>query len=178
MFEQKNINLSNLLSFSRIFLAIPIFFYLAEQKNNLALIVIAFAFITDFLDGYFARHFNQVTELGKILDPLADKICTLAGFLALSVYQSFPVWIALLIIGRDVVISIASIYFIGRKKIVLSSNRIGKITVFVIALYACVYIFRWYTIAMFFHYLVIILILISVINYGIVFINELKRDSV
>ena len=178
MFDQKNINLSNLLSISRIFLAVPIFFYLAEQKNDLALIVIAIAFITDFLDGYFARHFNQITELGKILDPLADKICTAAGILALYIYQSFPLWLALLIIGRDVVISIASLYFIGRKKIVLSSNRIGKITVFVIALYACIYIFRWYTIAMFIHYLVIILVLISIINYGIVFRNELKRDSV
>jgi len=178
MFDQKNINVSNLLSISRIFLAIPIFFYLAAQKNDLALIVIAIAFITDFLDGYFARYFNQITELGKILDPLADKICTTAGILALYFYQSFPLWLTLLIIGRDVVISIASLYFIGRKKMVLSSNRIGKTTVFVIALYACVYIFRWYTIAMFFHYIVIVLVLISIINYGIVFRNELKRDSV
>lgn len=173
---KKMFNISNLLSFLRIFLAIPIYYLLATEQNMIALMVISAAFVTDFLDGYFARRLNQITEMGKVLDPFADKACTTAGFIALYLYQDFPLWLALVIILRDLIILLASLYFLNRKKIVLPSNRIGKITVFFITLYAIVYILNWHAVGQYLYYLVIPLILISMLNYAKVFFNELKTD--
>jgi cardiolipin synthase len=177
MMDKSNyLNLSNSLSFLRIFLAIPIYIYLAAGENGFALVFIMVAVITDFLDGYFARRNNQITDVGKILDPLADKVCTISGFVALYQFQNFPVWLAWLIIGRDLMILTASFYFIRKTKIVLSSNRVGKITVFLIALYAIVYILKLYTIAIYLYYIVIIFIFLSLLNYSKVFLTELKSD--
>lgn len=157
-------------------MAVPIYLYLAAEENIFALAFIVIAVVTDFLDGYFARRNNEVTDVGKILDPLADKVCTISGFVALYQFQNFPMWIAWLIIGRDLLILIASFYFMRKTKIILSSNRIGKITVFLIALYAVIYILRLYTMAAYMYYLVIIFILLSLINYSKVFLTELKSD--
>ena len=168
------VNISNSLSFFRIFLAFPIYYLLAAGENIAALAVIAVAFATDFLDGYFARRFNQITEAGKILDPLADKVCTTTGFIALYLYQGFPLWLAAAIIGRDLIILIASLYFLNRKKVVLPSNRIGKITVFFISFYAVVYILRWDVLQVYLYYLVIFFVLLSILNYGKVFLTELR----
>ena len=173
---EKLFTISNLLSFIRIFLAIPIYYCLASGQKTAALIVIGAAFISDFLDGYFARRFNQITEAGKILDPFADKICTTTGFIALHIYQGFPLWLALLIIGRDLIIMLASLYYMGRKKFVLPSNRIGKITVFLISALAILYIFKLYVITTFLYYLVIVFVLLSIFNYAKVFLSELKGD--
>ena len=176
MEKKYNINLSNSLSFIRILLAVPIYYYLAAGKNHPALMVITIAFITDFLDGYFARRFNQITDAGKVLDPLADKICTISGFIALYQYQNFPLWLAILIIARDLLILLASLYFIRKTNIVLSSNRIGKITVFLITVYAMIFILRLDFIAGYLYYLVILFIGLSIINYGKVFLTELKMN--
>ena len=81
---------SNIISFIRFFLAGPIYYAIAVNNIPLALLLIFFAALSDWLDGFFARRWNQITSLGKIIDPLADKSCTIAGFLALSFYQDLP----------------------------------------------------------------------------------------
>ena len=101
---------SNILSLSRIFLAIPIYIFIAKSETEILLAVLLIAIITDYLDGYFARKFNEITELGKILDPFADKICTTTGFIALTIFQGFPLWITALIILRDIIILLGSIF--------------------------------------------------------------------
>ena len=173
---KKLFTISNLLSFIRIFLAIPIYYFLASGQNAAALIVIGIAFISDFLDGYFARRFDQVTEAGKILDPFADKVCTTAGFIALYIYQNFQLWLVLVIISRDLIIMLASLYYMGRKRLVLPSNRIGKITVFLISLLAILYIFKLYFITRVLNYLVLVFILLSIFNYAKIYLKELKGD--
>tara|TARA_Y100000588_G_scaffold284199_1_gene301779 strand:- start:2231 stop:2725 length:495 start_codon:yes stop_codon:yes gene_type:complete len=69
-----------------------------------ALIFFAIASIADGVDGYLARSRNEITLLGSILDPAADKILMLTAFLLLSSFNYLPVWLAILVIGRDIVL--------------------------------------------------------------------------
>jgi CDP-diacylglycerol--glycerol-3-phosphate 3-phosphatidyltransferase len=75
----------------------------------IALIVFATASLSDAIDGYIARHFNQSTPLGRFLDPVADKLLLLSGVVTLSVtnwHAGLPIWFAALVIARDVIISV------------------------------------------------------------------------
>lgn len=173
------LTIPNLLSVARIVLAVPIYYLLSAQSNEAALIVIVIAAVSDALDGYFARKLNLISDLGKILDPLADKACTTAGFLALSIFQGFPLWITLIVVGRDILIMLGAMFIIGKKNIVLPSNRIGKITVFLIALTGLIYILRIEAIIFPLEILILIFVLLSGINYLRVFVQNIgtKNDS-
>ena len=72
-----------------------------------ALIVFALASVSDAIDGYIARNFNQSTKLGRALDPVADKLLLLSGIITLSIthwHAGLPIWFAVLVIARDVII--------------------------------------------------------------------------
>lgn len=129
---------SNYLSLLRLFLAIPFWFVLQTDSTapNYAAVALAFfAALTDISDGYFARRFNQVTEWGKIIDPLADKVCVAVIALQLWLHGSMPGLLFWIIISRDVLILIASLALSSRLQKVLPSNYLGKITVLVICSY-------------------------------------------
>jgi cardiolipin synthase len=123
-------NIPNLLSLSRIFL-IPFFLYLLFLPNTwakeTALAVFIIASITDMLDGWSARAFKQESELGKFLDPLADKflvIATLCAFVIIDPY--IPLWMILIIVGRDMLITVMR--YAGIKKgMSLRTSHFGKI---------------------------------------------------
>jgi CDP-diacylglycerol--glycerol-3-phosphate 3-phosphatidyltransferase len=172
MVNKELFTLSNFMSFLRIFLAVPIYYYISIYENNIAIGFIVLAMITDWLDGYFARKWNQITTTGKVLDPLADKICTIAGFLSLSIYHHLPFWITTIIISRDVVILLASIVVIGKKNVVLSSNRPGKLAVFIITLLGVIYLLNIDILKMPFIILSALFIAISIINYAIIFFKN------
>lgn len=100
------LNIPNLLSLSRI-LSVPVFIILMLDPNPirslLAGIVFSLASATDWLDGYLARRWGQVTKTGKLLDPIADKILIMAALVVLVEIRSDIVhsWMAILIIGRE-----------------------------------------------------------------------------
>ena len=124
------INIPNLLSLSRIFL-IPVFLYLLFLPNTwakaTALMVFLIASITDMLDGWSARALKQESELGKFLDPLADKflvIATLGAFVIIDPY--IPMWMILIILSRDMLITVMR--YTGIKKgMSLRTSHFGKI---------------------------------------------------
>jgi len=169
--------ISNILSLSRIFLAIPIFIFISKSETVFLLLFILIAIITDFLDGFFARKFNQITELGKILDPFADKVCTTTGFIALTIFQGFPLWITIVIILRDIFILLGSLLIFRKEKIVTPSNIPGKITVFLISLLALIHILQWNDLFWPVALLVLISIVISAYNYSLVFLKNLKNKK-
>ncbi len=140
--KEKVWTLPNILSTLRLVLGIIVYFLIAAQHVWLAVILIMIAISTDYADGYFARKNQQISELGKILDPVADKIAVGLGSLAL--YQSFglPIWILLLIVGRDVLILIGAVLLLGKIRKVTASDMPGKMTVAVIALLLVSYLFR------------------------------------
>ena len=83
----------NLLSIFRVVLLPFYFYFVLEQSFMLAGILIALSGITDFLDGFIARKFNQITELGKLLDPVADKLTQLVLILSMAWYRPMIWWI-------------------------------------------------------------------------------------
>jgi len=110
-------NIPNILAFIRLLLAPVMFLFLVNQDasifqnihpswlNYFAAFIFVVASATDFFDGYVARTFNQITTLGKILDPLADKMLTLAGFLGLMMLGSASPWAIFLILTRELFIT-------------------------------------------------------------------------
>ena len=105
--KEQFMTVPNILSMLRLAL-VPVFlFLLLNEKYLLAIVVLAISSLTDYLDGYFARKFNQVTRLGQLLDPAADRLYIFSTLVGLSITGIVPVWLALVIIGRDVVLAVA-----------------------------------------------------------------------
>ncbi len=98
----------NLLSVGRLaLLALFCFLLFGVHERVAAVIVLALAGTTDFVDGYVARRFHQVSTIGKVLDPTADRIVLGTGVIAIAVYGAVPGWLAGLVLGREVVVSLA-----------------------------------------------------------------------
>lgn len=124
------LNIPNLLSFLRITL-VPVFLWLLIEELFLAaIVVLAVAGLTDFLDGYLARKLNQTTKLGKMLDPVADRLYIFATLLALSATGYVPWWLAGLVILRDVLmlISLPILASVGYRS--LPVHYLGKASTF------------------------------------------------
>lgn len=98
----------NALSFLRL-LGVPLFLWLllGPRADGWALVVLVASGITDWLDGRVARALDQYSRLGELLDPLADRLYTVATLVAFLVRGIVPWWVLVLIIGRDVVVSLA-----------------------------------------------------------------------
>lgn len=125
---------SNFLSFIRIPLAFYIYYLISNQFVMNALVVAFIAIISDFADGYFARKWSQVSELGKVLDPLGDKLIVALGSIAIYFQFALPLWVVILIIGRDVLILVGSVLLVTRFPSVTPSRLAGKIAVTVMTL--------------------------------------------
>ena len=99
---------------------VPFLLLIANGRFGLALIVFFVASLTDFADGYIARRFRQQSTLGRFLDPLADKLLITSAFLVMAIphkeFASIPIWLAAVVVGRDVLIVFGSflIYRITR----------------------------------------------------------------
>ena len=168
--ERRIFTISNLFSISRVFMLPFMVMLLKKPATSLNSILFAslviLAILSDFLDGYFARKLNQVSLLGKILDPLADKICTGVLVVFAVIYRDLPVWLATIIIGRDVIIIIASLIVVSKKETVTMSNKIGKYTVFILSLLVISYLFNITIAQLPLTILGIGSIVVSLISYG------------
>ena len=71
----------------------------------LSLVIFIVASLTDFIDGYIARHYNQTTDFGKFLDPLADKLLTIAAMAIFCEWGKFPAWALMLVLTREFAVS-------------------------------------------------------------------------
>lgn len=130
-----SINLANKITITRILL-IPFFIALVlYSKWEIALLIFIAAAITDGIDGYVARSAKQRTELGKILDPLADKLIILSAFICLSVTKELapslkmPFYVPIIIISRDAIIILGAVLILMTKKsLEIKPTIISKIT--------------------------------------------------
>jgi len=138
MQNNKIVNIPNLLAFIRLLLAPVMFFFLVNQDaeifngihpswiNYTAAFIFVVASATDFFDGYIARTFDQITTMGKILDPLADKMLTLAGFLGLMMLGTASPWAVFLIITRELFITGLRVSAVA-EGLEISASWMGKV---------------------------------------------------
>ena len=139
MYEKKEIfTVSNFISFFRLLLAIPLWYLLGNLNQPGMRVIVAsialFCAVTDILDGYIARRFNQVSEVGKIIDPLADKVAMGVVVIRLFMINEIPDYYFYMIIIRDILIFFGGIFVAKKIGKVLPSNLLGKLTVIVIGI--------------------------------------------
>ncbi len=155
MQNNKIVNIPNILAFIRLLLAPIMFMLLVNQDatifkgihpswlNYAAAFIFVLASATDFFDGYIARTFNQITTMGKILDPLADKMLTLAGFLGLMMLGSASPWAVFLIITRELFITGLRVSAVA-EGIDIAASWMGKVKTVVQMIAIGFLLMHWY----------------------------------
>ena len=140
----------NLLSLIRILL-IPVFVLLIlhHGTETAGLLLLGAVVATDWVDGYIARRTGQVSNVGKVLDPVADRLAITAALLAMVARHAFPLWAALLVIVRDGLILIAGAALIAAFKIRLDVRWIGKVATF--GLMVAIPLIAWGNFGLFLH---------------------------
>lgn len=120
---------SNLLTITRMVLLVPTLIYLRRPETRWqAAACISTAMLTDALDGYLARHRDEVSPLGEILDPIADKLVLDTTAIALSQTRAFPWWVTGLLLLRDIGILLAAWLVYRRKAHITVAQTAGKAT--------------------------------------------------
>jgi CDP-diacylglycerol--glycerol-3-phosphate 3-phosphatidyltransferase len=122
----KNLTLSNALSLLRVALFIPFAYFYERDEKVIAFAVVILAISTDWFDGRVARWTNTVSELGKILDPLADKLSAALMGLYLLYRGELPLWFVLLVVVRDLILFLGGIYAKQKKHVVTTALPLGK----------------------------------------------------
>ena len=121
-------NLPNQLTVLRLFLTVPFVIALSINfpgSKFLALGLFIVGSVTDYADGYIARKFKLITDFGKLMDPLVDKIMTMAAFICLVSLGSVPAWAVIIIVSREFLITGLRLIAAARGK-VLPAERLGK----------------------------------------------------
>ncbi len=170
--------ISNLLSLSRIVLMIPAVYFLEAPVHfhrEISVLFILAAAITDALDGYFARKFNQVSEVGKVIDPLADKIGVGMVVVMLVIFGDIPLWFAGVVLIRDLVIFLAGLFIKAKTNIILPSMMAGKLAVSFLALYLVLTILEYHRITDFLMWLSVAALAYSMLVYSKRFFITLKE---
>lgn len=107
-----------------------VFMYLSDGKSGLwmyiALGIFIAASLTDFVDGYIARHYNQTTDFGKFLDPLADKLLTIAAMSMFCEWGSFPAWALMIVLTREFAVTGLRLVAV-QKGTVIAAGWSGKV---------------------------------------------------
>lgn len=175
-------NLPNLLTIARILL-IPVFYHLyTKGLYTQAMCVFLAASLTDFLDGYLARKWNQVTSFGKLADPAADKIMVLTALYCLAADGRIPLIAPIVILCKELLMVVGSLFLLGRK-VVVQANIWGKLAT-VSFIVAFVLVFPWhgisflYTVGRVLVYLSTALSLWAMVQYAWGTVKNLKEQTI
>tara|TARA_Y100000590_G_scaffold432508_1_gene548610 strand:- start:457 stop:1014 length:558 start_codon:yes stop_codon:yes gene_type:complete len=164
--------LPNILSFSRI-IATPFFIFLMSKSaiyyKIFSLCIFSICSFSDFLDGYLARKYNNISTLGKYLDPLADKVIIISGFFTLYLYYPNVIkfWMIVLIFSRDVFVMFLRNYFIQNRKKIETSYYAKVKTIFQIIVIHILLFFHIYSPSylMEYNYFYILMVLTVIVTF-------------
>jgi len=153
-----------------------------EGKEIYGALIFTVAALTDFLDGYFARKRNQVTNVGKLLDPIADKLLVTSAFISLVELNLAPAWMVVIIVGREFAVSgIRSIA--ASQGFIMPANWYGKtktavqVLTIVVLIVANTYIEPWKSFGRYLLWATLAISLFSAITYLITFLRYEKNAA-
>ena len=180
----KKENIPNILTIIR-FILIPFIFISVVSKHYFTgLIIFTISAITDVLDGYIARKYNYITDIGKLIDPLTDKLTQISLLLALSILGILPWWIFAVVFIKECVMVISASVLYSKKDVVVYSKWYGKLAtvLFYLAIVVSLIINQFhisvpFRIDLYLYYLAIIATIFSLIMYGIKFKNKPKEEN-
>ncbi len=198
--NNKIINLPNFISVFRIFLSIPLIYFLTKIPNKLEfkdfsehyfellaiILIIIIMIISDLLDGYIARLLNNVTDFGKLIDPLADKVCLLIVIIYLTqkpgVDGFFILIYFVLLCFRDTMILLLGLYLMNKYQYGFDSINSGKWFIGFSALMFLAFIYdpiliRFLYIKWYLYFISIILMLYSTYEYYVRYLEILKEQN-
>lgn len=178
MSKNKIINISNSLSFLRLLLTIPVCWLLIIDNNIMFIILVGIALLSDFFDGYFARKRDEITEFGKIIDPVADKVIIGAVAIVMLMKEFIPMWFLIAVLSRDILILIGGLYLSKKLGYIIYSDIIGKISVSILAFIMILIIFKIDFFTIYGLYIALLALIISLMNYLVRMIVLLKKNKV
>lgn len=127
-------HIPNILTILR-FIFIPfIVIAIAGEQYVLAIILFTLSSLTDVLDGFIARKFGFITDLGKLLDPLADKLTQISIIATLCIYQILPEWMIITLVMKELILFLGAAFLYKKRDVVVSSKWYGKATTVLIYL--------------------------------------------
>jgi len=183
------LTIPNILSVSRLIFLPLVLFFLFRRSSLAAIVVMLFSWSTDALDGYLARRLNQVSDTGRVLDHLVDKIWVAAVLVTLVFISDLPLYLASAVIARDLLILAGSAIVMKVRGSFISSDVVGKLTGCAFALLILFYtlhadsgkslltqILPYLTrLKPFADYTVLVLIVVSFLNYLVVFLRIMVK---
>ena len=174
--KNKILTIPNLISTVRIIIIIFAAKELLAGNNFNSFVLYLVAILTDFFDGFLARKLNQISELGKILDPLADKLMIGSAIIILLLQARMPFWFVAIIIGRDLFLLLGGFLVSRRIKFVLPSLFVGKLAA-VITMFTFLLNIINFSYIEFCYYISVSLILISTFIYTKEAVKKLREGE-
>ena len=178
----KKENIPNILTIIRFILIPFIYISVLSQHYLTALIIFTISAITDILDGYIARKYNYITDIGKLIDPLADKLTQVSLLLSLTILKLLPWWIFAIVFIKELVLVISASVLYSKKDVVVYSVWYGKLatTLFYLAIVCSLIISHFnlnftFRIDLYLYYLAILATFFALIMYAIKF--KFKRNN-
>jgi CDP-diacylglycerol--glycerol-3-phosphate 3-phosphatidyltransferase len=168
-------SIPNIISIIRGILAFPLAFSILNNYQITMIVLISLILLSDYLDGYLARLFDNTSEMGKILDPVADKICIALVAIVLLKQGKIPIYFLVIAVLRDLLIIIGGIYAKRKLNFVIPSNILGKITANILALYFIGLVYNFQYFDLYGHFIVTLFLIISFIVYLKRFIKTLDK---
>ena len=171
------VTLSNMISIVRVFLTLPILYFLRAGQSKTALIFIIIAIASDMLDGWLARVSHEITELGKVLDPFADKVVIFSVMLFLIFTDQMPIFYFVVLAVRDLTIALFGIYLLNNCKITPYANFTSKVSIYFTTATLLAFIYsntlgRWINLIM---WSSVALLFISWVQYIVTFTKQVIK---
>jgi len=175
-------NIANILTGSRILLAgvFALVFlhpgFASPLNAYMGVGVLIVAGITDLLDGYLARRLDLVTDVGKLLDPIADKTLVLTALICLWIKDWVPFWVVGVLLGKELLMVAGGALILRRRKVAVQSNLFGKIAsaLLDISIVAVALNFGW---ARYFLYVAVGLSVLAMVQYAYLNVYKANKDT-
>ncbi len=181
---KKVFNVPNLLSMLRIIIIFPFIYYFLIDNYVISVVLIAISGFSDMFDGFIARRFNQITKVGMMLDPVADKLTLLSVVVCLSVKVPIIMPIILVLVVKEVLMLLAGIILLKNHKTPPSAKWYGKtativfyISVAVIVILKAVWNIEIESLTITLMCITVVLMLFALVKYFILFLDIMQDSS-